>query len=81
MSLDLRGRPSSGEVLARIHSESRDQSESGIVNDPNGWFEQPEDLITAIRRIVHVSVETTATVSTLPESLPTEEQAAVTKRG
>ena len=34
MSLDLRGRPSAGEVLARIRNESRDQSEKGR------WFEQ-----------------------------------------
>ena len=43
--------------------------ESGIVNDPNGWFEQPEDLITAIRRIVHVSVETSRIIRGLPEAL------------
>ena len=32
--------------------------ESGIVNDPNEWFDEPRDLIAAIRRIVHLSVET-----------------------
>ena len=41
--------------------------QSGIVNDPNGWFAQPEDLVTAIRRIVHVSVETVRIVAGLPE--------------
>ena len=41
--------------------------ESGIVNDPNGWFSEPEDVIAAIRRIVHVSVETTRIVAGLPE--------------
>ena len=40
--------------------------ESGIVNDPNGWFAKPEDLIAAIRRIVHVSVETVRIVASLP---------------
>ena len=34
LNLDLRGRPSAGEVLARIRNESRDQSEKGR------WFEQ-----------------------------------------
>ena len=34
LSLDLQGRPSAGEVLVRIRSESRDQSEKGR------WFEQ-----------------------------------------
>ena len=40
---------------------------SGIVNDPNDWFERPEDLVKAIRRIVWVSVETTKIVDALPE--------------
>ncbi len=43
---------------------------SGIVNDPNGWFEKPEDLIPAIRRIVHVSVETVRIVAGLPTPFP-----------
>ena len=43
---------------------------SGIVNDPNGWFSQPEDLIAAIRRIVHVSVQTTGIVKGLPAPFP-----------
>ncbi|MCY4672449.1 MAG: DEAD/DEAH box helicase family protein [Bacteroidetes bacterium] len=40
---------------------------SGIVNDPNGWFEDPEELIAAISRIVHVSVETVRIVADLPD--------------
>ena len=40
--------------------------DSGIVNDPNGWFEDPRDLIAAVRRIVQVSVETVAVVESLP---------------
>ena len=43
--------------------------ESGIVNDPNGWFDNPRDLIAAIRRIVHVSVETARIVTGLPEPM------------
>ena len=43
---------------------------SGIVNDANGWFDRPEDLIPAIRRIVHVSVRTAEIVGGLPASLP-----------
>ena len=39
---------------------------SGIVNDPNGWFENPRDLITAIERIVYVSVESTKIIEALP---------------
>ena len=41
---------------------------SGIINDPNGWFADPRDLIAAIKRIVHVSVESTRII----EGLPTE---------
>ena len=41
--------------------------ESGIINDPNGWFSKPEDLVNAIQRIVHVSVQTTRIVAGLPE--------------
>lgn len=41
--------------------------ESGIVNDPNCWFSKPEDLVAAIRRIVHVSVETVRIVGGLPQ--------------
>ena len=41
--------------------------DSGIVNDPNGWFEDPRDLIAAFRRIVRVSVETARIVAGLPE--------------
>ncbi len=40
--------------------------DSGIVNDPNGWFDDPRDLIATLRRIVHVSVETVAIVASLP---------------
>lgn len=43
--------------------------ESGIVNDPNDWFEDPKDLVAAIRRIVHVSVETVRIVACLPDPL------------
>ncbi len=45
--------------------------ESGIVNDPNEWFDDPLDLISAFRRIVHVSVETVRIVATLPEPIAT----------
>ena len=45
----------------------RRDPEIGIANDPNDWFLKPEDLIAAIRRIVHVSVETVRIVGGLPE--------------
>ena len=40
---------------------------SGILNDANTWFERPEDLIAAIRRIVYLSVETARIIDGLPE--------------
>ena len=43
--------------------------ESGIINDPNGWFKNPRDLITAIERIIHVSVESTKIIENLPSEL------------
>ncbi len=43
--------------------------DSGIVNDPNGWFENPRDLITAIERIVYVSVESTRIIEGLPSEI------------
>ena len=42
---------------------------SGIINDPNGWFENPRDLITAIERIVHISVESTKIIENLPSQI------------
>ena len=47
----------------------KQDTRSGIVNDPNGWFDDPRDLITAIRRVVHVSVETARIVNGLPPAI------------
>ncbi len=51
----------------------RRDKHSGIVNDPNGWFARPEDFIAAIRRIVHLSVETARVVRALPASMENAE--------
>ena len=42
---------------------------SGIVNDANGWFDDPRDLVMAIRRIVYLSIETARIVDGLPSAL------------
>ena len=48
----------------------RRDKESGIVNDPNAWFaDNPADLVAHLRRLVHVSVETTRIVDALPPAL------------
>ena len=39
---------------------------SGIINNPNGWFKDPHDFVTAIERIVYVSVESTRIIEALP---------------
>ena len=45
---------------------------SGIVNNPNGWFGDPRELIEVVCRIVHVSVESTHIVKALPEPIAIE---------
>ncbi len=48
----------------------RPDKESGIVNDPNAWFaDKPAALVSHLRRLVHVSVETANIVNGLPASL------------
>ena len=49
-------------------------SKSGIVNDPNGWFEDHLDLIGAIKRIVFVSVESTRIINSLPSEISDSSQ-------
>ena len=41
----------------------------GILNDPNCWFEKPRDLVTAIERIIYVSIESTKIIENLPSKL------------
>ena len=45
---------------------------SGILNDPNEWFDDPRDLIAAVCRIVHLSVETVRIVEGLPKAFTME---------
>ena len=47
---------------------------SGIVNDPNDWFDDPRDLIPAFCRIVRVRVVTVSFIEGLSKSLDTEVQ-------
>ena len=47
-------------------------SNSGIVNDPNYWFDSPEDLISSFKRIVYLSLETVRIVEALPNLSYTE---------
>ena len=65
---DVNGRTPLGWLIDRYRIT--EDGHSGIVNDPNHWFADPRDLITAIRRLVHVSVETVRIVESLPNPLP-----------
>ncbi len=49
-------------------------SRSGIMNDANKWFSDPRDLVTAMRRIIHLSVETMRLVDALPDPLAAPKQ-------
>ena len=62
---EVNGRTPLDWLIDRYHIAQDRQS--GIVNDPNEWFAKPEDLLTAMQRIVHVSVETARIVDGLPE--------------
>ena len=57
-----------GMVHRPLQNQERTRN-SGIINDPNGWFQNPRDLITAIERIVHISVESTKIIENLPSKL------------
>lgn len=48
------------------------------MNDPNEWFDDPRDLVAAIRRIVHVNVETVRIVEGLPVVFETRSDEAGT---
>ena len=55
-------------AVDRLHI--RRDKESGIVNDPNVWWAaNPAGLVSHLRRLVHVSVETTRIVDGLPTAL------------
>jgi len=62
---EVNGRPPIGWFIDRHQVKTHRQS--GIVNDPNAWFDDSRDLVAAVRRIVHVSVRTAATARALPD--------------
>ena len=62
---EVNGRTPLDWLIDRYHVVQ--DTQSGIVNDPNAWFDKPEDLLAAIERVVHVSVETVRIVDGLPK--------------
>ncbi len=61
----VNGRSPLGWFIDRYYIKT--DKHSDIRNNPNGWFEKPQDIIPAIKRIVHVSVETVSIVNSLPD--------------
>lgn len=53
----------------------RTDKRSGIVNDANDWFDDSRDLVTAIGRIIYLSVETARIVDGLPDPFLGDEDA------
>ena len=56
------------------HYKITQDKDSGIVNDPNGWFADPPDLVAAIKRIVYVSVESARIIEGLPSEVVGEKK-------
>ena len=55
-------------AVDRLHI--RNDKSSGIVNDPNAWFaDNPAGVVAYLKRLVHVSVETTRIVDGLPPAI------------
>ncbi|MDE0498392.1 MAG: hypothetical protein OXH86_13655 [Acidimicrobiaceae bacterium] len=53
----------------------KDDTKSGITDDPNeweAWSDEPYNLIRHLRRLIHVSIESSRIISQLPPSLSTE---------
>ena len=40
--------------------------DSGIINNPNDWSEDPRYIVDLVKRIVRVSLETVKIVNSLP---------------
>ena len=57
------------EWLINRYKITTPEKNNGILNDPNAWFENPRDLITAIERIVHISVQSTKIIENLPTQI------------
>jgi predicted helicase len=66
----VNGRTPLGWFMDRYYIKT--DKDSGIVNDPNGWFEDPRDIVAAIQRIIYVSVESVRIIDGLPDEITEE---------
>ena len=64
----VNGRTPLGWFIDRYRTKQDKQS--GLINDPNEWFDNPRDIVSAIQRIIYVSVETVKIVNNLPSPFP-----------
>ncbi len=64
---EVNGRTPLGWFIDR-YRVSTDQK-SGIANDPNAWFGNAESFVSAVRRVVHLTVETARITNNLPAAL------------
>ena len=64
---EVNGRTPLGWFIDRYRVKT--DKESGITNDPNAWFPDEASFISAVCRIVHLSVETVRIVDRLPNAL------------
>ncbi|MCC4239872.1 DEAD/DEAH box helicase [Thalassospira povalilytica] len=53
------------EWIMERYAVTKDKN-SGIVNDPNEWSDDPRYIVDLLKRVVRVSVDTVAIVNTLP---------------
>ena len=44
-------------------------SDTDIVNDPKGWFDNPRDIVSAIKPMVYVSVDSALIIDDLPAEI------------
>ena len=52
--------------LAALRQDLKEGEDSGIRNDPNDWSDDPQYIISLVKRIVRVSLETMKIVNALP---------------
>ncbi len=61
----VNGRSAIGWVMERY--QLRTDPDSGIVNDPNGYSDDPRYIVDLLKRVVQLSIRTIEIVSALPE--------------
>jgi predicted helicase len=66
----VNGKSAIGWLMDRYQIKT--DKESGILNDPNTWSNDPKYIIELVKKIVTVSIETNRIVNSLPRLLDEE---------